>query len=143
MGIQLATARYLGRFLADPLEGVPTKVLDFLAGQLGIADPSCVKGYAVREQTHREHAARIRTVLGLRDFTQVEAELSAWVGTRAWVMGDGPKTIFAGALRWPRERDVLLPGVLRLDRAAYTFCVLEQFHRYLKRREIYAPASTR
>jgi Tn3 transposase DDE domain len=30
-----------------------------------------------------------------------------------------------------------------VDRAAYTFCVLEQFHRHLKRREIYAPASTR
>jgi TnpA family transposase len=86
--LQLTTARYLGRFLADPLEGVPTEVLDFLAGQLGIADPSCVKRYAVREQTHREHAARIRTVLGLRDFAQVEAELTAWVDTRAWVTGD-------------------------------------------------------
>lgn len=30
-----------------------------------------------------------------------------------------------------------------VDRGAYTFCVLKQFHRYLKRREIYAEASTR
>jgi len=30
-----------------------------------------------------------------------------------------------------------------VDRGAYTFCVLEQFHRHLKRREIYADASTR
>ena len=29
------------------------------------------------------------------------------------------------------------------DRNAYVFCVLEQFHRHLKRREIYAEASTR
>jgi TnpA family transposase len=89
--LQLATARYLGRFLADPLEGVPTEVLDFLAGQLRIADLSCVKRYAQREQTHREHAARIRKLLGLRDFAEVEAELAAWVDTRAWVTGDGPK----------------------------------------------------
>jgi hypothetical protein len=75
-----------------------------------------VKRYAVREQTHREHAARIRTVLGLRDFAQVEAELTAWVDTRAWVRGDGPKSIFADAVRWLRERDVLLPGVSRLAR---------------------------
>jgi hypothetical protein len=33
--LQLTTARYLGRFLADPLEGVPTEVLDFLAGSWG------------------------------------------------------------------------------------------------------------
>ena len=30
-----------------------------------------------------------------------------------------------------------------MDRHAYTFCVLEQFWRGLKRREIYADASTR
>ena len=27
--LQLATVRYIGRFLADPLEGVPTEVIDF------------------------------------------------------------------------------------------------------------------
>jgi hypothetical protein len=30
-----------------------------------------------------------------------------------------------------------------VDRNAYVFCVLEQFHRHLRRREIYAPASSR
>jgi TnpA family transposase len=30
-----------------------------------------------------------------------------------------------------------------VDRAGYVFCVLEQFHRHLKRRDIYATASTR
>ena len=35
--VQLATVRYIGRFLADPLEGVPTEVIDYLAGQLQIA----------------------------------------------------------------------------------------------------------
>lgn len=30
-----------------------------------------------------------------------------------------------------------------VDRNAYTFCVLEQFYRHLKRREIYADASTK
>ncbi|MFI7136004.1 hypothetical protein ACIBQ1_60895 [Nonomuraea sp. NPDC050153] len=30
-----------------------------------------------------------------------------------------------------------------VDRNAYVFCVLEQFHRHLKRREIHAPASSR
>jgi TnpA family transposase len=81
-----------------------------------IADPSCGKRYAQREQTHREHAARIRRLLGLRDFAEVETELAAWVDTRAWVTGDGPKAIFADAVRWLRERDVLLPGVSRLAR---------------------------
>jgi hypothetical protein len=55
-GVQLTTVRYIGRFLSDPLDGVPTEAIDFLAGQLQIADPSCVKRYALRPQTHRELA---------------------------------------------------------------------------------------
>ena len=114
--VQLATVRYIGRFLADPLEGVPAEVIDFLAGQLQIADPSCVKRYAQRQQTHREHAGKIRETLGLKDFTEAEAELAVFAGRRAWVTGDGPKAIFADAVGWLRDRDVLLPGVSRLAR---------------------------
>jgi len=89
--VQLATARYIGRFLADPLDGVPTEAIDVLAGQLQIGDPSCVKQYALRPQTHRQHAGQIRTALRLTEFAQVEAELAGFVGRRAWVTGDGPK----------------------------------------------------
>ena len=114
--VQLATVRYIGRFLADPLDGVPAEVIDFLAGQLQIADPSCVKRYAQRQQTHREHAGKIQKALELKDFAEVESELAVFAGRRAWVTGDGPKAIFADAVGWLRERDVLLPGVSRLAR---------------------------
>lgn len=114
--IQLTTVRHLGRFLSDPLQGVPTEVIDFLAGQLGVADPSCVKRYARREPTHREHAGTIQEALGLRDFTEAEAELAEYVARRAWITGDGPKAIFFDALRWLREQQVLLPGLSRLAR---------------------------
>ncbi|MER5625089.1 Tn3 family transposase [Streptosporangium sp. NPDC002544] len=95
---------------------MPTEVIDFLAGQLGIADPSCVKRYSQREPTHREHAGKIQKALGLKDFAEVEAELAVSVGRRAWVTGDGPKAIFVDALHWLREHDVLLPGASRLAR---------------------------
>jgi Domain of unknown function (DUF4158) len=110
--VQLATVRYIGRFLADPLDGVPAEVIDFLAGQLQIDDPSCLKRYSVRDPTHREHAGKIQEKLGLKDF----AELAVFAGRRAWVTGDGPKAIFADAVGWLRDRDVLLPGVSRLAR---------------------------
>ncbi len=96
--VQLTTARYIGRFLADPLEGVPPEVIDYLAGQLQIADPSCVKKYAQRQQTHLDHAGKIRKALKLKDFAQVEAELAVYAGRRAWVTGDSPKAIFADAV---------------------------------------------
>jgi hypothetical protein len=75
-----------------------------------------VKKYAQRQQTHLDHVGKIRKVLKLKDFAQVEAELAVYVGRRAWVTGDSPKAIFADAVGWLRERDVLLPGVTMLAR---------------------------
>ena len=114
--LQLTSVRYIGRFLADPLDGVPAEVIDFLAAQLGIADASCVKKYAQREETHREHAGKIQEALKLKDFSQAEVELAGVVNKRAWVTGDGPKAVFAHAVGWLREHDVLLPGVTTLAR---------------------------
>jgi len=47
--LQLTSVRYIGRFLADPLDGVPAEVIDFLAAQLGIADASCAAGAGLRK----------------------------------------------------------------------------------------------
>lgn len=52
--LQLVTIRYVGTFPADPLD-VPTEVLDFVAGQLGIEDPSYVKRCFERKKTRFDH----------------------------------------------------------------------------------------
>jgi hypothetical protein len=46
----------------------------------------------------------------------VEPELAAWVADQAWMTGDGPKAMFAGAVGWPRARQALLPGPRTLER---------------------------
>jgi len=113
--LQLTTVRSLGLFLVDPLE-VPGVVLDYLAGQLGIADPSCVARYMERRTTRFEHAEEIKRARGLRDFTAVARELETWVDARAWTTSDGPRAIFNDAIGWLFERGVLLPGVTTLAR---------------------------
>ena len=113
--MQMTTVRSLGLFLADPLD-VPNAVLEYLANQLDIADPSCVKRYTERRTTRFEHADEIMGVLGLSDFAGAEHELTGWVDARAWTTGDGPKAIFNGAVAWLVERNVLLPGVTTLAR---------------------------
>ena len=108
--VQLATLLFIGRFLADPTD-VPTEVVDYLAEQLDIADPSCVKDYRVRETTRLEHATQIRDAYGFVEFTAEADELARWVDDRAWTTGDGPKALFDGAVVWLREHWVLLRGV--------------------------------
>ena len=61
--LQLTTARALGVFLSDASD-VPAAVIGFLAGQLGIADGSCLDGYLARRTTRFEHAERIRVEYG-------------------------------------------------------------------------------
>ncbi|GAA1773529.1 hypothetical protein GCM10009734_98120 [Nonomuraea bangladeshensis] len=47
---------------------------------------------------------------GLREFSAVEAEFTAWVDARAWNTGDGKKSIFIDGVSWLRSNKVLLPG---------------------------------
>jgi hypothetical protein len=59
---QLTTARHLGVF-PDDLTDVPTEVVDYLAGQFGIADASVLKTYSERENTRLDHVRELRRVL--------------------------------------------------------------------------------
>lgn len=113
--LQLVTVRWLGTFLEEPLD-VPGAVLDFVAGQLGVADPSLVKRYTERTKTRFDHQWEIRRAYGLREFVEIEAEFTDWVAARSWTSGDGPKAIFLDGMTWLRDRKVLLPGVTTLAR---------------------------
>ncbi|HUY49236.1 MAG TPA: Tn3 family transposase [Streptosporangiaceae bacterium] len=113
--LQMVTVRWLGTFLEDPLD-VPTEVLNFVAGQLGMADPSQVKQYTEREKTRFDHQWEIRRACGYREFADAEEEFAGWAAARARASGDGPKAIFTDGLAWLRERNILLPGVTRLAR---------------------------
>ena len=52
--LQLVTVRWLGTFLDDPLD-VPAAVLEFVAGQLGVADPLVANKYGERVKTLSDH----------------------------------------------------------------------------------------
>jgi len=112
--LQLVTVRNLGMFLADPLD-VPVELVEYMAEQLGIDDPSCVKRYTERDKTRLEHAWEIQRRFELVPFAEVRGELVGWIVDQAWMTGDGPKAIFVGAIEWLRSRNALLPGITTLD----------------------------
>jgi len=91
--LRLVTVRWLGTFLEDPLD-VPGAVLDFVALQVGMADPSQVKQYTERTKTRFDHQWEIRRACGLREFADVERSSSAgWrraCGRREMAQGDLP-----------------------------------------------------
>ncbi|GLW98659.1 hypothetical protein Misp02_27460 [Microtetraspora sp. NBRC 16547] len=115
VALQLTTARYVGRFLTDPLD-VPDEVLVYLGDQLGVEDVSQINQYTERRSTPFEHQEVIRKAYELKEFSQAEADFIVWAGARAWNTGDGKKTIFYDGVTWLRTDKVLLPGVTMLAR---------------------------
>ena len=115
--VQMCTVRYIGVFLEDPLEG-PWGVVEYLAGQLGIQDPSCVKGYTERGKTAYEHAWEIRDAYGYHTYEDRVwgRRFRSFLHGRAWTHAEGPVALFDHASAWLRRHRVLLPGVSVLAR---------------------------
>ncbi|GAA0951873.1 hypothetical protein GCM10009576_074080 [Streptomyces rhizosphaericus] len=118
MAVQICTVRYVGRFLGEDPLAVPWEAAEYLAGQLGIADASCVKRYAERRSTVYEHADGIQSRFRYRDFTDRTwgRELRSFLYGRAWTHAEGPVALFNYAVTWLRKNRVLLPGVSVLAR---------------------------
>jgi len=114
-GVQLGTVRFLGLFLADPLD-VPEEVLGYVAGQLKIDDLSNINAYGEREKTAYEHAWEIQRAYGYREFVEAEADRRGFLAARAWTTSDGPQALFDWATSWLIAHKVLLPGVTVLAR---------------------------
>src|SRR5260370_18642903 len=84
--LQICTVRFLGTFLANPID-VPPGAVAFVATQLDITDLSCLPRYLERETTHREHAGEIQRSYEYQDFTDHPAHfrLVRLLPTRACV----------------------------------------------------------
>jgi hypothetical protein len=117
MALQICTVRYIGLFLEDPL-GVPWLVVEYLAEQLGISDPSCVKRYVERAKTAYEHSWEIRRRLGYHEFEDRAwgRKFRTFLYGRAWTHPEGPVALFNHAVAWLRRNRVLLPGASVLAR---------------------------
>ena len=80
--LQLCAFRYPGRLLVAG-EAIPLNVLRFIAAQLGMRAED-LDGYAVREETRREHLAEIRRIYGYRMFSgRCARDLKVWVENEA------------------------------------------------------------
>ncbi|GAA0838280.1 hypothetical protein GCM10009525_47860 [Streptosporangium amethystogenes subsp. fukuiense] len=109
--------------MEDPL-AVPWPVVDYLAVQLGIVDPSQVKRYGVRPKTAYEHAWMIRDAYGFHGFEERETwegrvlakKFLTFLHGRAWTHAEGPTALFDQSAAWLRRHRVLLPGVRMLER---------------------------
>ena len=96
-------------------EVIPLSVLRFIAAQLGMRAED-LDGYAVREETRREHLADIRFIYGYRMFSgRCARDLKAWLENEA----EAARSNEGLARRFVEEcrrRQVILPGLSVMER---------------------------
>nr|WP_078904703.1 DUF4158 domain-containing protein [Streptomyces xanthophaeus] len=112
---QMCMVRYVGLFL-EGLLAVPWPVVERLAVQLGIGDPSVVKRYTERRQagSFTSTCGRSGTPPPCYRPTRTARGTSGSVPSRtggAWTHAKGPKAVFDPAVGRLRRHLVLLPGV--------------------------------
>ena len=112
--LQLCAFRYPGRLLAVG-EAIPLNVLGFIAAQLGMGAQD-LDGYAIREETRREHLAELRRIYGYRMFSgRCARDLKVWLEDEA----EPARSNEGLARRFVEEcrrRQVILPGPSVLER---------------------------
>ena len=112
--LQLCAFRYPGRLLTAG-EVIPSAVIKFIAAQLGMHAID-LDGYAVREETRREHLAELRTIYGYKMFSGRGArDLKVWLEAEA----EGARSNEDLARRFVgecRRTLTILPGISVMER---------------------------
>lgn len=115
--LQLATVRFLGTFLTDPLD-MPEAAIQYVAQQLDLTvNPVKLDRYRTRE-TRWDHRHDIQARWGYRDFSDIPAffDLARFLSARARLMAEPPSRLLDLSTARLVERRVLLPGVTTLTR---------------------------
>ena len=114
--LQLATVRFLGSFLEDPVQ-VPVVAVQTIARQLQISDLDQLARYATSDQRW-QHAAEIRLQYGYREWSDPEVgfRLGRWLFALCWTGTDQPGVLFDRTSTWLLSHKVILPGGTTVER---------------------------
>ena len=112
--LQLCVFRYPGRLLTAE-DVIPAAVIKFIAAQLGM-QAADLEGYAVREETRRDHLIELRAIYGYKMFTGRGArDLKAWLEAESEAARSNEDLArrFVGECR---RTLTILPGVSVIER---------------------------
>ena len=112
--LQLCLMRYPGRVLGAE-ETPPRAMLKFVADQIGAA-PAEFALYARREETRRDHMARLMVYLDTRSANPQDRRAALLAAIEAASLSDDGAVIASSLVTAFRERGVLLPAIDTIER---------------------------
>jgi TnpA family transposase len=114
--VNLAYLRVPGRMLGAN-ESPPLDVLGFIATQIG-CNPEEFTGYARREETRWEHLGELQAYLDVRSFRRDDKRPLALIAIEQATGSDRGDIIVSAMIEYLRERRVLLPAAVTLEKIA-------------------------
>ncbi|MBB4123668.1 Tn3 family transposase [Martelella radicis] len=112
--VQLCLMRYPGRVLGAE-ETPPRAMLRYVADQIG-ADPEAFALYARREETRRDHTARLMVYLNTRSATAQDRRAALLAAIQSATMSDDGAAIASSIVTTFHERGSLLPAIDTIER---------------------------
>lgn len=112
--VQLCLMRYPGRVLGAE-ENPPRAMLRYVANQIGAA-PEAFALYARREETRRDHTARLMVYLNTRSATAQDRRAALLAAIQSATMSDDGAAIASSIVTTFHERGSLLPAIDTIER---------------------------
>ncbi|MBB5781943.1 DUF4158 domain-containing protein [Nonomuraea jabiensis] len=100
----------LGTFLLDPRD-VPHVAVDYVAEQIGVADPSCIKLYPERAQTKWDHQGEIGSCWSTGSSPRPRTSCCGSWDRGCATSGSPRRELFDRAVVWLIDNKVVLPGI--------------------------------
>lgn len=117
--IQLCLMRYPGRVLGAE-EIPPRAMLKYVADQIGAA-PEAFSLYARREETRRDHTARLMMYLDTRSATLQDRRAALLSAIQGAAASDDGAAIVSSVVAAFRERGALLPAIDTIERIGLAY----------------------
>ncbi len=114
--VHLAYLKFPGRVLGAE-EVPPPDMVTFVASQIG-SPPKAFDEYARRDETRREHVGELLTYLGVRSFRREDYRALVNVAIETATGADRGDAIVAAMIEHLRERRILLPAAVTLEKIA-------------------------
>jgi hypothetical protein len=114
--VHLAYLRFPGRVIGVD-EAPPPDMLAFIAAQLR-DDAKAFEGYAQRQQTRRAHLGEVQAYLAVRPFDRDDKRVVVHVALDQATGSDRGDVIMLAMVGYLRERRILLPAAVTLEKIA-------------------------
>lgn len=135
--LQLTIIRLMNHIPQEWYKKLPANLINYVAAQLSIDDPTILNNYGSREKTISEHLYTVLSYLKRRRWQPLidTMPLEKWLLERA-LEHDNERVLLSLACDWLQEEGILRPAIMELERLLVSLSDLVHHETYRRLSEL-------